>query len=347
MKIIDIFIFQKVLIDLNKLKSSNEWNLLIRDKLVNYKFISGEFDRLENFLKRESTGNIDSPFIFFFKYIRKNIQIIGDKEHNFYDTFFKEFLLVSSKSFFNNEIIETIRVLDKIFNQLKFYSAMLDYQDYFTLFKENRVIETNLSLNKFTENMQWIKNFSHLSPNYKVNWPSLNILSINCCIKFNPIIKRSVIVKFINELPFFVLLKESRNSFGFEIEGYFVIPKIYVDDLKIYLEKFRDYGYALQIKLIILENVETFVNLNYFREYHDRKTIVNRNHKFYDNKYELDFSIAYAKEVVMHSLSLLDWLIIDRIRYVSQTGFNFERRAGALKLLKTDLINEISKEIYY
>ena len=147
MKIIEVFINQKVLIDLRKLKSSNEWNQFIRDKLVNYEFISGELDRLENFLKRESTENIDSPFIFFFKYIRKNIQIIGEKEQNFYDMFFKEFLLVSSKSLFNDEIIETIRVLNKIFNQVKYYSALLDYQDYFTLFKENGVIETNLILN--------------------------------------------------------------------------------------------------------------------------------------------------------------------------------------------------------
>ncbi|MHA1461191.1 MAG: hypothetical protein ACTSO8_06885, partial [Promethearchaeota archaeon] len=294
MKIIGIFINQKVLIDLKKLKSSNEWNLLIRDKLVNYEFISGELDRLENFLRRESTGNIDSPFIFFFKYIRKNIQIIGEKEQNFYETFFKEFLLVSSKSLFNDEIIETIRVLDKIFNQVKYYSALLDYQGYFTLFKENGVIETSLSLNRFTESMHWIKKFSSLSPTYKVNWPSLNILSINCCIKFNPIIKRSEILKFINELPFFLLLKESRNSFGFEIDGYFVIPQIYIDDLKIFLEKLKDYGYVLQIKLTIVEKTESFVNLNYFREYHDKKTIVNRNHKFYDSKYELDFSIVYG-----------------------------------------------------
>jgi hypothetical protein len=341
MNIIEIFINQKVLIDLKRLKSSNEWNLLIRDKLVNYKFISGQLDRLENFLNRESTENIDSPFIFFFKYIRKNIQIVSEKKQNFYDTFFNEFLLVSSKSLFNDEIIETIRVLDKIFNQVKYYSALLDYQDYFTLFKENGVIDTNLSLNKFTENMHWIKNFSSLSPSYKIDWPSLNILSINCCIKFNPIIKRSEILKFMNELPFFVLLKESRNSFGFEIDGYFVIPKIYIDDLTRFLEKFEDYGYALQIKLTIVEKSESFTNLNYFREYHDKKTIVNRNHKFYDSKYELDFSIVYGKEVIMPNMSLLDWLIIDRIRYFSQIGFNFERRAGALKLLKTDLINEI------
>ena len=340
-KMIDIFINQKVLIDLKKLKSSNEWNLIIRDRLVNYESISGQLDRLENFLKRDSTESIDSPFIFFFKYIRKNIQIIGDNEQNFYDIFFKEFTLVSSKSIFNDSIIETIRVLDKIFNQVKYYSALLDYQDHFTLFKENKVIETNLSLNKFTENMQWIKNFSSLSPSYKVNWPTLNLLSINCCIKFNPCINKSKILKFINELPFFVLLKESRNSFGFEIDGYFVIPSIYYDDLKILIKMFRDNGYALQIMLIILEKYDSIVNLNYFRKFYDRKTIISNNQKFYDCKYELDFSIAYAKEAVMPNLSILDWLIIDRVRYFSQTGFNFERRAGALKLLKTDLINEI------
>jgi len=340
MKIIDIFINQKVLIDLKKLKSSNEWNLLIRDKIVNYELISGELDRLENFLKRESTGNIDSPFIFFFHFIRKNIQII-EKEQNFYEKFFKEFLLVSSKSLFNDEIIETIRVLNKIFNQVKYYSALLDYQDYFTLFKENGVIDTDLSLNKFTENMQWIKNFSSISPSYKVNWPSLNILSINCFIKFNPIIKRIEILKFINELPFFVLLKESRNSFGFEIDGYFVLPQIYIDDLKIYLEKFRDNGYTLQIKLTTLEKTDSFVNLNYFREYHNKKTIVNKENKLYEKKYELDNSLVYGQEEYKSKLTLLDWLIVDRIRYFSQTGFNFERRAGTLKSLKSDLILEV------
>jgi len=340
-KTVEIFINQKVLIDLNKLKSSNEWYLIIRDKLVNYEFISGQLDRLEEFLKRESTGNIDSPFIYFFKYIRKNIQIIGDKEQNLYDEFFEEFLLVSSKSLFNDEMIETIRVLDKIFNRVKYYSALLDYQDYFTLFKDNGVIETNLSLNKFTENMHWIKNFSSLSPSYRVNWPALNILSINCYIKFNSSIKRKHLHKFVNKLPFFVMLKESRNSFGFEIDGYFVIPKIYLDDLKSFLEKFRDYGYALQIKLIIVEKYESLVNLNYFRKFHERKTITNRNHEFYDSKYEISTSIKYSKEVVMPNLSLLDWFIIDRIRYFSQTGFNFERRAGTLKLLKSDTINEV------
>jgi len=340
-KPIDIFISQKVSIDLAKFSSIKEWNLIITDKLVNYEFISKEYNRLENFLKQGSTGDSDSPFKFFFKYIRRNIKIIVEQQDDFYDTLFEEYMLISSKSLYDDDIVETIRVLDKIFRRVKYYTAMLDYQHYFTTFKEDGFIQTYLSLNKFTENMQWIKNFSSFSPSYAINWPLLNILSINCCLKFNPIIKRSEIVKFINELPFFVLLKESRSSFGFEIEGFFVCPKQYFKDIVRFLEKLEENGYVLQTKLTTLEKGGKFVNLNYFREYHNEKTIANKMDKFYDKKYELYDSMDYGQREYGEKLSLLDWLIIDRVRYFSQTGFTFEKKAGTLKILKTDLINEV------
>ena len=118
-KIIDIFINQKVVIDLEKLKSMKEWNRLIGNKLIDYEFISREFNRLETFLKQKSSEKVDSPFIFFFKYIRKNVQIIGEKEHDFYDSFFAEYLSLSAKSLFNDEILETINVLVNIFYKVQ------------------------------------------------------------------------------------------------------------------------------------------------------------------------------------------------------------------------------------
>ncbi|MHA1257227.1 MAG: hypothetical protein ACTSPS_16675, partial [Promethearchaeota archaeon] len=157
MKMIEIFINQKVTIDLKKLASIKEWNAILTDKQVDYEFISAQSDRLENFLKQESTGGVDSPFKFFFKYIRKNIQIITEQQDGFYDILYEKYRLISSKSLHDDDIIETIRVLSKIFDKIQYYTAMLDYQHYFTAFKENKFIQTDLSLNKFTENMQWIK----------------------------------------------------------------------------------------------------------------------------------------------------------------------------------------------
>jgi len=343
-KIIDVFINQKVTIDLKKLSSMKEWNSIITDKLVDYEFMSGEYDRLENFLKQGNIGDIVSPFKFFIKYVRKNFKIIMEQQDSFYDTLFDEYLLISSKSLFDDDIIETIRILDKIFNRVQYYTAILDYQHYFTVFKEIGFIQTNLSLKKFTDNMKWIKNFSYISPNYGVNWPALNLYSINCSMKFNPMIKHSKVNQIIKELPFFLLAKENRTSFGSDIDGFFVIPKIYFNDVKRFLEKFEDNGYILQIKLTNIKKIESFVNLNYFREHHNKKTIVNRESKAYDEKYELHRSFDYGQKEYKKQLSLLDWLIIDRVRYVSQTGLNFERKAGTLKLLKADFINEVTSQ---
>ena len=341
MKTIEIFINQKVAIDLKKLASMKEWNAIATEKLVDYEFLSAQSDRLENFLKQESTGSVDSPFKFFFKYIRKNIQIITEQQDGFYDILFEKYLLISSKSLYNDNIIETVRVLSKIFNRVQYYTAMLDYQHYFTAFKENGFIRTNLSLNKFTENLQRIKNSSIISPNYKINWSALNLYSINCFLKFNPVLNRSKIYQILKELPFFLLVKECRTNFGLEIDGFFVVPKIYFNDVNRFLEKLEKNGYILQTRLTNVEKIEILVNTNYLREYHDKKTIVNKKNKLYDKKYELYRVIDYGQGEYNEEVTLLDWLIIDRIRYVSLTGFNFERRAGTIKLLKTDLINEI------
>ncbi|MHA1256624.1 MAG: hypothetical protein ACTSPS_13605, partial [Promethearchaeota archaeon] len=338
---IEIFINQKVTIDLKKLAFLKEWNAILTDKLVDYEFISAQSDRLDNFLKQESTRGVDSPFKFFFKYIRKNIRIITEQQDGFYDILYEKYRLISSKSLYDDDIIETIRVLSKIFDKVQYYTAMLDYQHYFTAFKENGFIRTDLSLRKFTENMQWIKNSSSISPNYSVNWSALNLYSINCSLKFNPVLNRSKIYQIVKELPFFLLIKECRTNFGLEIDGFFVLPKIYFNDVKRFLEKLEENGYVLHTRLTIVEKKEILVNTNYLREYHNKKTIANKKNKLYNKKYELHSVIDYGQGEYSEEIALLDWLIIDRIRYVSLTGFNFERRAGTIKLLKTDLINEI------
>ena len=138
MKTFDIFINQKVAIDLKNLDSIKEWNSIITEKLVDNEFIAGEYDRLENFLKRESTSNLVSPFVFFFEYIRKNVKIITEQEDGFYDTLYDK-LRINSE-IYDDDKLETIRVISKIFQKVQNFTAMLDYQRYFTDFKKNGFI---------------------------------------------------------------------------------------------------------------------------------------------------------------------------------------------------------------
>jgi len=338
-EIVNIFIDQKVENDLQKSEYIEDWKELKRKSVVSYDFMEAEFDRLDKFLKQESVENRLSPFQFFFLYIRKNVQLIEDVKENFYDLIFQEY--VQRYTEYNDEIIETISIITKIFYKVRSYRSLLDYQHYFKEFKESGIIQTNLSLRKFTENMQWIKNFSNIAPSFQINWLGLDIISIVCCIKFHPIIKYSKILQFIEQLPFFSVPRYTKNDFGIEIIGYFLIPKIYLKDLLNFFENLESNGYTIEKKLYMITRANYTVNLNCFKDFAIKNIILRPDKRDYNKEYELEFDMDYGIGTLNSGLSLLDWLLIDRIRYVSITGLGFERKSETLTSLKSDLLNEI------
>ncbi|MBY8988572.1 MAG: hypothetical protein KGD61_08960 [Candidatus Lokiarchaeota archaeon] len=338
---IHIFITQRLISDLQKLPSIKHWETLIKKKTINYEFRIAEFDRLEKFLKRESTELYDSPFQFFFKFMRKNLQLIGENRDNFYDKLFEEYLIKTSKTLFNDDIVETLRIIIFLFYETKQYKIFLDYQNLFKDYVRKGVIKTNLSQKKFTENVQWIGKYLPIAPNYKINWKLLNLNLLLCHIRFNPLIQLKNIYKIINNLPFFLIPKYSRDSFGYDIFGYFLLPKCYYEDLVKFLRKLEDSKYVIQIDVYSYDKIQENTNLNYFRSFSNKKGLINTLNKQYEKKYEIQFQIEYGNEPFESKLSMLEWLIIDRVRYFSITGFGFEKRAKNLNLLKSDLINEI------
>jgi hypothetical protein len=336
-----IFITQRLISDLKKLPSIKHWESLIKKKTINYEFRKAEFDRLEKFLKRESTELYDSPFQFFFKFVRKNLQLIGENREKFYDKLFEEYLIKTSKTFFNDDIVETLRILIILFYETKQYKTFLDYQNLFKEYVRKGVIKTNLSLKKFAENVQWIGKYLPIAPNYKINWKSLNLNLLLCHIRFNPLIQLKNIYKIINNLPFFLIPKYSRANFGYDIFGYFLFPKCYYEDLVKFLRKLENSKYVIQIEIYSYDKIQENMNLNYFRSFSKKKGLINTINKQYEKKYEIQFQIEYGNIPFESKLSMLEWLLIDRVRYFSITGFGFEKRDRNLNLLKSDLINEI------
>jgi len=217
----------------------------------------------------------------------------------------------------------------------------LDYQKYFKEIKASGEIQTDLSLRKFTSNMKWINKYSYIAPSYQVNWKALNVAVIACKLRFNPLIKKSDVDLTIENLPFFVFSKSSESNFSIEVAGWFVVPHIYLEDLKIYLEKLDQHGYIVDMTCFLIDIMENFLNLNYFREFYKKKRFINPNHTNYDERYEIQFKFEYGRKFVEQKCSILDFLILERIRYWSITGFSFERRTETLRSLKSDLMNEI------
>ena len=338
---IHIFIIQRIISDLKKLPSIKQWESLIKKKTINYEFKIAEFDRLEKYLKQESTELYDSPFQFFFKFVRKNLQLIGENRDNFYEKLFEEYLIKTSKTLFNDDIVETLRILIIIFYESKQYKTFIEYQNFFKDYVKKGFIKTNLSLKKFTENVQWIGKYLPIAPNYKINWKALNLNIMLCHIRFNPLIQLKNINKIVNNLPFFLIPKYSRTNFGYDILGYFLLPQCYYEDLISFIRKLENSKYVIQSKIYTYDKSQENLNFNYFRSFSKKKGLLDTINTQYDEKYEIQFQIEYGNKPFESKLSLIEWLLIDRVRYFSITGFGFEKREKNLNLLKSDLINEI------
>ncbi len=340
--IVSNFIRQKVEIDLERHSSMIDWKKLIRNKIINYDFLSTSFDRLDKFLRRSSTEEFQSPFHYFLKYIRRyGEEILTFSIKEFYDKFYLDYHLKSNNYLFEDEIIEAIRIAVFIFSKVKKYRAFLDYKSYFKEFIQNGTIKSSLSLRKFSESMQWIKDFTEISPAYKINWISLGIKNIFTLFIFNPKLRNYDIQKIINQLPFLVSPRDSRTHFGYELYCYFVIPHIYLEDLKKTIYNLKQDGYIIKYFLFNIENFYYFMNLNYHRKKYRNHCLISPFLNDYDKNYEIELYMEYGDKQTISSLSLLDWLLIDRIRYFSITGFGFERRLDSLNVLKSDLLNEI------
>jgi hypothetical protein len=338
---IQIIINVIIEIELKDLQATEEWKSLIRENIIDYDYLTSQFDRVEHFLKLKGAGSSENPIKFFFDFIRRNVFLIRDEKEGFYDEIFKEFVFKTSKSMNNNEIIETIRVLIEIFYKVKSYGALLEYQNFFKEFKEKGIVETDLSIRKFTSNMQWISKYSYIAPSYHINWNAIDIAVIHCTLKFNPILNKEKINRFIENIPFFENSKSSDSNFAIEVSGVFVVPSDYVPDIKKFLENLYMNGYIIDKTCILYDSQENNLNLNYFREFYRKGRIINPNHKKYQKKYEIKFSFDHGTKFYKKKLSILDFLILNRVRYWAITGFTFERRSELLKMLKNDLINEI------
>jgi hypothetical protein len=343
---------QIIMINLTNSDSKNEWKSLFRESLEQYDLLEGgfnrliAFDRLESYFKNQKTPH--HPVKFFFNYIRGiNSEINGKMEgkgKDIHTVFFDEFETYVSKSMNSDEIIETIRCLIKIFYKVKRYRDLKSYKGYFLKFKEKGQLQTELSLRKFVKNMEWVRNESFLAPSYHINWNMINVCAILVYFSFNPLLEKPKIFKIIDTLPFFISPQFSRSTFSLEVFGYFILPKAYLKDLYSFIRKLENSGYILNHRYFSRNSEIVAVNLNYFRQFSQRHCIINPTHQFYDKMYETEFKIEYGEKFYETKINLLGFLLLDRIRFFSISGFGFERSIETLEKLKSDLMNEVATE---
>jgi len=231
-----------------------------------------------------------------------------------------------------------------MFYKLKNYTEILKYKDYFFEFKESGIIETELSQRQFILNMDWLKQNSYIAPSYQLNWNMIDVSLISIFIRFNPLLEKEKINQVIEQFPFFVSPKVSYDSFAVDLAGYIVIPNIYLDDFYKFIEKLQDFGYIINHHCLLFKQIKHVVNLNYYRQFSKKHRVINPKHVQYLENYEKEFTIDLSFNSSNNDLTLLDFLVLDRIRFYSVSGLGFERRNETLNEIKSDLLNGIITE---
>ena len=333
-KLIDYAIRQIVEFDLKEFDTVTEWKIFTSENSINYSL------GFEKFLESEGKKSSETPIKFFFEYIRRYPNLNLDVNlHFFIDKMYEEFIFKSSNNLQSNETTETLRILTKIFYRIKNCDTLSGFCNYFNIFKKQGIIQTDLSFRKFKKNLNWINKFSYITPTYYFDWKALNMTMILCYLKFNPLIEKAKIDKILNQIPFLIMSKLSITNFAVELSASFVISRAYIKDLIYLLEKMEKFGYIIKKYCSLPKNYIFSLNLNYFREFYQNGQIINFNNKNYSKDYEIEFIQDYNKKFWKVNLTLLDFLILDRIKFFSYVGINFSRSREISNIIKSDYSN--------
>ena len=319
-------------------KETINWKLFIRNNLdsktLNY---LNEISSFKNLIQKSVPEDKLNYIQYFFHFIRNNYNVKFFDIKRFYSRFFEDFNSNISDFIFSDDIVETLRILIKIFYKVKNYRIFSEYQELFKKFKQEGFIKTNLTFNSFIYSVRWLNKYTYISPSYQINWKAINVSLNICFLRFHPNLKINQIKKVIDKFPFLISPKTS-NLHTFL--GYIVLPREYQEDLINLLKKLEENNYIVEKYLLEIDKYSLFVNLNYFREVFHNTSIINVKSPNYDKKYEIEFYIEYPNEFHKAKLSLLDFLILDKIRFFSISGFSFIRRSKILTDFKDELLAE-------
>jgi len=339
--LVEFAINQFVEIDLEEFELIDEWKLLSRDKYIRHKLIF----RFEKFLDLKRDKPSENPLSSFFKYIRRYSNLNLDENPDYHlQKIYDEYLIRPSFRISSNEMVETLRILTQIFYRVKNIDTLAGYFSHFKSFKERGIIKTELSYRKFRRNLRRINKSGYIAPSYYYDWKAMDMAIIVCYLKFNPQLDKTKIDKIIYNLPFFIMPRVSNANFSLELTGFFVIPRVYIKDLLYMIEKMERSNYIISKHCSMARDYSILVNLNYFLDSYKHGQILNIKNKNYSKSYELVFTLTYNQEFNKICLTLLDFLILERIRYFSYLGVTFSRRREISNIIKSDFYDYIIAE---
>ena len=214
---------------------------------------------------------------------------------------------------------------------------MSEFVDAFNSLKKEDKISTHLSSSAFKNAVKKINAHTSISASYQVNWNAINCQALAFLFVFNPEISTTKIERIMERFPFIVI---SKTSYPHSITGFFVLPKVYLEELKNLLNKMEEHGYLIEKRLMNLESYSLFVNLNYLRDCFSKESLLDPKLNIYNDEYEIEFKMNFKGKKLVEQLGPLDFMILDKMRVNSIAGFGLEKYARLINDLKDEFRNE-------
>ena len=341
---INEFINTKVELELEKAPAIEDWKKLREDTVVYPDYIASDYHRLSGFLKLEGAEDRPSAFQYFFAYIRQFAGLEGDfkeiryESKSFYDTIWEKYN--NEYRTYTEQDLETIRILIEIFYKVKSYHSILEYKDLFGEFKKQGIIQTGISARQFEGSLRWLYEFdTELAPSYNINWQALNIGTVHYIVRFHPSLETTKVSRIMQDFPFALSPRISRDGFGVEVSCYLLIPEQYFKDVVHFMSGLESKGYIIKKKISRYHKFRVTRNLNAFST---KSPLLNPKKKYYRKEFEIECEMSYGPS--KRPIEFFDWVLIEKSRQVSASGLGLERKNELLSDIKKEISQEITSQ---
>ncbi|MHA1146908.1 MAG: hypothetical protein ACTSR8_01540 [Promethearchaeota archaeon] len=334
---VPFFINEIIEIILHRDSNLNEWKKLIRSNTDTYEYFKGEFYRIEKFFKLKGTRPENNGIPYTIQYIREHSETL-ERKQDFFDPMFNSRQYKISKNLYNDDIVETLRILFLLFSNEKTYRSQIEYIELFKKYKRENKIESYMGNKKFARNFRWIRDNTEIAPSYDLNKYYFGYANYFVQITYHPKLTYIQAIRTLKFIPYITGMQYSFEGFSINIMISIMLIDIYKKDFFSLLDSLKEEGIISSYSFVRIEINANLLNLNYFREFHNRDRILSRMMPEYRKQYEIAYYFNHQPErVSFRPFSLLEWYVYDRCWRWSTTGFSFSDKSKTLSDIRNDL----------
>lgn len=328
-------IYMLVLYQLRDFEHINQWKHLVMGLDEGYlQNFERNFDTLIKFFQYNPPSGRKTYDSFLCHLMQKSL--VPTNERYWFESLTVYFLENTIYLLLGEERLESLWVLSELFNNLKTYRALADYKQKLFEFKEEGIIDTQISVRTFTKHIQDLVQLTWIAPSYVLNWAQIGVSAFFFDIQLNPILTQEQVHQFWNDFPFHTLYFPTNCGFSSRNLGWVVLPEEYESDLRKYVAYLQRVGFATRALVLKTLFTEQFWNINLFRSFAANQHLIHEKDSLFDKKYLFSVQRTFTKDNnAVRPLTMLDFVLLDHLRYVSLAGFGFEKRQVIVDVVRS------------